>query len=278
MIWTTNQIRRVFGWRDILQNWHNTLVPCSYIKTVMENLRAATSSTYGNNFPLTHFLTFLNYEQEGIKWLIYEVISSQWLHGRVRVDYLQGLVDQVDNLDSGFPAFVGSPMNNITIRSFVNESLTTYDLGHINMMPPLVPLSFGQARAQPAQPQASPARKTVYPVLQFRLYRDGNKGKDDVINISKVSHDSYNITYNDQESKHRNKTTNMSRNEVINYMKCTLRMLQLDEYPFQKIQVVLPNMPSVAISPDNLFSQTRDLIYDSIEAVMDNWPVSIPAL
>jgi hypothetical protein len=50
-------------------------------------------------------------------------------------------------------------------------------------------------------------------------------------------------------------------------------MLTVDEEPFESVQFTLPSMPTIMVSPENLTSQTRDLIYDSVEATMAYWPV-----
>jgi hypothetical protein len=67
----------------------------------------------------------------------------------------------------------------------------------------------------------------------------------------------------------------VNRAAVINFLSLTLRLITVDEQPFESVQFTLPSMPAILVSPHNLSSQTRDLIYDSVEATMDFWPVYV---
>jgi hypothetical protein len=58
-------------------------------------------------------------------------------------------------------------------------------------------------------------------------------------------------------------------------MRKILRMLTIDEKPFEYLQVSLPSMPTILLKPQNLTSQARDLIYDSMEMTMDDWPITV---
>ena len=105
-LWNNDsQIRRIFGWADILREWNYTLKPSAYITTLIDNLRATSDLKSTYDFPLSHFVTFLNDEQEGLKWLIYEIIAQRWMYADTPTGYLTELVHRVD-VDTGFPSFV----------------------------------------------------------------------------------------------------------------------------------------------------------------------------
>ena len=126
MLWRTNNSHRVYGWNDILNEWNATLQQAPYVETVIENIRAATNQD-GNHSPrLTQFLTYVNYEQDAMKWLLYEFIAIRWLWGSIRLDYVRGVLDEIDSLDSHFPAFPGSPT--CTLRQFVVSNLDEEEL------------------------------------------------------------------------------------------------------------------------------------------------------
>jgi hypothetical protein len=291
MFWNPNapQQTRIFNWRSILEEWSQTLVPTPYIETVQKNLRVATEYPYSYSFPLTHFLSYLNEEQEGIAWLIHEICSTRWMYGRIRSDYLRGLVLLVDDLDSGFPAFVGSPYDSTTIREFLEAQLTAEELDTVNMMPRLValPPSIHRERFEARQrhrasasvaataAQAAAQPQALLPIT-LRFMRPGLDSKhDDIVNIYRMSENAFKITFRDGDGKHKSRARNLTRTEVMEYMSNTLRLVAIDEEPFANVQLLAPNMPTVVIKPNNMTSQTRDLIYDTVQTTMNNWPVSV---
>jgi hypothetical protein len=282
------QNTRVFGWTELLQEWNRTFTPNAYITTVRDNLRLATDLEHSYAFPLTHFTTYLNEEQDGLKWFIYEICATRWMFGRVRVNYLAQLVDMIDNLDSGFPAFVGSPMNT-TVRQFLEEQLTAREMEDVQMLPPLspfpsrtlrppprivrassVPYAFSEA---PASPLRAPRVVREHPAIMIRFMRDGDGQKDDIIRIVRKDDDEFVITFEDCEGGCKNKATGFSRTDVLGYLSNVLRLVEADEDPFNGVQLLIPNMPTVMFSTDSLTSQLRDLVYDSVETTMDNWPL-----
>lgn len=298
MFWNPNapQQTRIFNWSSILQEWSQSLVPTPYIETVQKNLQAATEYPHNYSFPLTHFLTYLNEEQEGIAWLIYEICSTRWMYGHVRSDYLRGLVLLVDDLDQGFPAFVGSPYDSTTIREFLEGQLTPEELDAVNMMPRLValPPSIQRERFEARQRHrasasasasvtATSATATVAQAqaqgilpITLRFMRPGLHSKhDDIVNIYCMGQDSFKITFRDGDGKHKSRARRLTRTEVMEYLSNTLRLVAIDEEPFANMQILTPNMPTVVISPKNITSQTRDLIYDTVQTTMNNWPVPV---
>jgi hypothetical protein len=123
-LWNLNsQPRHIYGWAEILENWSNDLTMNPYVQTVVDNLREAVNPDSNLNYPLSHFLTFLNNEDEGLKWLLYECITMRWMWGNIRLDFVRDLVQRV-NLNETFPAFVGSPGNTMTIGHFLRSNLT----------------------------------------------------------------------------------------------------------------------------------------------------------
>ena len=110
---------------------------------------------------------------------------------------------------------------------------------------------------------------------QFRLLREDNdkSTNDDIILISKAAGDLYNVCYNDQQAGVKMNTQNLTASQVQTFLSNTFRLLQVDNQPFHNLQVTLPGLPSIMVAPEDLDSQTRDLIYDSVEMVMENWPI-----
>jgi hypothetical protein len=282
-IWNARTNVRCIGWADLLEEWSETLVEPSQVRTFLDNLTTASyaNSTYKPTY--TQLVTFLNNEQIALKWFLYESIARGWMWGNVRVDFVQRLVDEIDNLDGCFPAFPGSPWTHMTIREWVNENLTEEQLGQVNMMPPLVASNYSYGYSTPLRVprplNVPPIRETRSPralsKIEFRIMRDINSAsKDDRITIMKKD-DSYTFRYLDSDSKLKFLTEGVSRENVIHTLRMTLRLLSIDEEPYQSIQVIIPSMPTILVKPENLTSQTRDLIYDSVEATMDNWPLCV---
>ena len=320
-LWLSNATHRVFGWNELLEEWNTNLQLPAQVKRVQENLQAATDPNGTHNPRLTQFLTYLNYEQDGIAWFLYECISIRWMYGVVPLNYIRSLVDEIEDLDAQFPVFPGSPYGQ-TIREFVNANLNADELEEVQMLPQLVPqydsdsyrtptrparadYSYAQRapfaplrstrvqltvpQAQSSVPQvprvsrtlseqfaelyAAKPRKQDIQVRFIRSMNSKNGSDDDVVSIAQVSEDSYNIRYNDKEASLKSKTLAVPRAAVISFLSMTLRMLSVDEEPFETIQFTLPSMPTILVSPENLTSQTRDLIYDSVEATMNYWPV-----
>jgi hypothetical protein len=269
-LWSNTQTRRVFNWTDILADWENTLHASSYITTVTNNLRAVSDPSSGVDFPLSHFLTFLNEEEDGVKWLIYEAVVLRWMYGNIRTDYITELVEYVD-LDTAFPSFVGSPQG-FTIRQFLEANLTEAELLEVHMMTPLIAVSNYQAyTAQPSMNEPVRVSKR-HPSITMRFLRNKESTKDDVMVIRKAANDMYSVYYHDLEAAVSNKASKLNRQSLLKYLSSTLRLLQLATQPFQSIQFTAPHMPSVLLKTD-LSSQDRDTVYDAVETVLNNWPV-----
>ena len=132
-LWLSNATHRVFGWKELLEEWNQTFQLPAQAKRVQDNLQSATNPNGTHNPPLSQFLTYLNYEQEGIAWFLYECVSIRWMYNEIPLNYIRGLVDEIENLDANFPLFPGSPHNQ-TIREFVNANLNADELDQVQML------------------------------------------------------------------------------------------------------------------------------------------------
>ena len=334
-LWLSNATHRVFGWKELLEEWNASLQLPIQVKRVYDNLKAAIEPDGTHDPRLTQFLTYLNYEQEGIAWFLYECLSTRWMYGTVPINYIRNLVDEIENLDAHFPVFPGSPKSE-TIRQFVKSNLTPEELEDVQMLPELVSqdydsyettnaqsyettnaqsyqtptrpsraeFSYAQrapfaplrrtsrlSQAQRSSPQAPEVPKVTRTLsqkfenlaqpqplkqtMQVRFIRSKSGSNDDIVNITQNSDDSYNIIYQDKQANVKSATLSVPRVAVMNFLSMSLRLLTVDEEPFESIQFTLPSMPTVLVSPKNLTSQTRDLIYDSVEATMNYWPVCV---
>ena len=277
-IWnTTTQNSRIFGWAEILQSWSDNLRTSPYIETVRDNLRFATEFPHSYSFPLSHFTNYLNQEQEGIKWLIYEICAVRWMFGRVCVDYLRDLVDLVD-LDSGFPEFVGSPGRTQTIREFLENQLTGDEMYSVHMMPRLEaysPPSPPRVVRRPAAAAAVAAAHTKRSPIVLRFLRDCDKENDDVLKIYPTGTDVYTVFFNDMQSEMKSRARSFNRADVLKHLSNVLRLVEMDEDPYKSVQLIAPNVPTVIFNTKSLTSQLRDLIYDTVEVTMDHWPVTV---
>jgi hypothetical protein len=281
----SSQNSRVFGWTSILAAWNQGSNP-QEVSTLLDNLSRDHCP------PVGHFFTYLNEEQDGLKWFIYECVASSWMWNTgPRLLFIRETLDLIENLESTFPPFPGSPCGTQTVRQFLTENLSNDQLAYINMMPTLVHFgasaasagiaAFAGAAAASAPPTA--ARVALHRGqrnghIRFHVIRDvASNGKtDDVITIHKVGEDRYSYTYKDATSMSKKKECvhpNLSGSDVISMLRNLFNLLLLDVEPFQRLQVMLPTTPSILLKMSSLDSTTRDHLYDSVETVMKNWPV-----
>jgi hypothetical protein len=128
----------VFGWRDILENWAETLKTPHQVQVVIDNLQAASDWSAEHDIPLDKFLRYLNYEKEAVQWFIYEIIAMRWMWGESRLDFVSYLVHQrsdLINLEEKFCNFPGANKT-MTLRQFLTEHLSQDELEYLNMPPP----------------------------------------------------------------------------------------------------------------------------------------------
>ncbi len=315
-LWTAgHQNVQVFHWKELLEEWNDSLTMPPAIQTVIDNLKAASDPLSNHNPTINDFLRYFNWEQEGIKWFLYESIALRWMWGESRLDYVRDTIQEVDSLNSTFPVFPGSNAN-ITIRHFLDTHLNEAERVYLGLLEPTVaanseesngeesdseidsaetrslesenflptlrtpPRRVPSARSQPP-PLPLPPRQipthhsnSKYPPVQILMLRDGKQKKDDVIQIHRGNTNipSYSITFKDLDSKTSLRSTvGLSRSQVLQYLSIVLRLVQCDVEPFDGVQLLNPHMPTVVL-PYDMDSKTRELLYESIEHTMDNWP------
>lgn len=294
-IWSRFSTSRVFNWSSILSEWNNSLMMPEYVQVVLENLKEACNADSTHDPTLAQFLRYLNNEQEGIAWFLFEAVTHRWMWSTPRLDYVRELLDQIDDLDGYFPVFPGSPGYSQTIRQWVTENLDEEDLEYVNMMPALAPMNtlhsnwtYQTPTRRPTTASTNaPRRETTttttttttktpsYLPIEFRIIRSSDKKQDDIVRISNAGDELFNVTYTDQNSNIKSKATGLRHARVIDFLSITFRMLSLDEEPYENVQVILPGLPSIMVCPENLSTQARELIYEGVECVLENWPVTV---
>jgi hypothetical protein len=308
MLWNNDyQNRTISGWTDMLAEWNDSMFQGAFVETVLENLKATSNWDSGRDFPLSHFVKFLNNEPEAMKWFLYEVVSLRWMWGESRIDYVKELVQIVD-LDAYFPEFPGSPQN-LTVRQFLENHLNEDELEYIEM-PAHQPVTtrIGNITIQigrdgrriittcsnPTSVQTSnittPQHNNTYqeePVVSkkekkvkepkpasFQIRFNRASGDDDTINIYPNEENTYSIVFRDTSVGITHSYFDMDENDVQRYLSQVLRMSCIDEDPYENIQLNFPGRPQV-ILPFNPDSYTRELIYECVETVMENWPMNV---
>jgi hypothetical protein len=297
LLWSSYSNVRIFDWKELLEEWHESLEMPLQIQTLIENLKEASDPNSDFDPPLSQFLNYLNNEEAGLAWFLYELVTHRWMWSSIRLDFVRDLVDEIENLDGCFPRFPGSPWTAKTIRQWLTENLSADELDQVQMMPPLeaptytsysyqTPQRAPRTYTAPPAPErlsrsyaqgGEPASKPQHGAMIFYLQREGeSEASDDKIYVNKEdSYDSYIVRYTDGQSKIKFVSSGLSGTKVIESVRKILRFLTIDEKPFEYLQVSLPSMPTILIKPENLTSQTRDLIYDSMEDTMANWPVLV---
>ena len=210
-----------------------------------------------------------------------------------------------------FPAFPGCP--SCTLRQFVESNLDEEELEYVQMMPALVPMTPLHSTTYAAPPalrrrsstRAAADNSPIYPTLSERFAASASpapapsahsakcippimirvirsmeaKDSDDVIKITpkKATDENgeklFTVTYNDQDSSVNTKMKKMDEAAVMQYLSNFLRLLSVDEEPFESVQFTFPTLPTVLVTPKNLTSQTRELVYETVETMVANWPV-----
>ena len=167
------------------------------------------------------------------------------------------------------PSGVGSPPH---IQRQPSYDWNTFDSSPV--LPTLSQQFSAVASDASASKKAAVARRTKS--IMIRLIRTDKKEKDDdVIHINPSTHDDglFHIRYKDPQNHSMLKMRSLDYDGVMKYLSNFLRLLSVDEQPFESVQFSFPTLPTVIVKPENLTSQTRDLVYDSAEMVMESWPV-----
>jgi hypothetical protein len=143
-----------------------------------------------------------------------------------------------------------------------------------------VPAPSGAPAAAPKH--LTPSALRVEPVVLPKIFepialrfvrKNYEEDKDDIVKIRK-SGSKYSYSYKDGDSipYPKARVCHLTRDELMKMLSNTLRLLSIDEEPFKSVQLFVPNMPVTLLSPKNLTAQTRELIYDTIDMTLDNWP------
>jgi hypothetical protein len=280
----------VFNWNEILEEWNESLTMHPYVQTVVDNLKAVSDPDSEYDFPLSHFLKYLNWEKDGLTWFLYEVVSMRWMWGESRLDFVKELVQRPEiKIDEGFPFFPGSPRNFRTVRKFLTDSLSEDELDYVEM--PSLPnrLSTPATPPRPARvrsvlpiipPRAAPRApvKAVkkYSDMNIFLQRPDKNGEgqpDDVIYITKNSYFLYTITYKDGIDGSKHKFVDQDYQDVLAYVRNVVNLNRFDNEGFQFVQLTCPGAPSVLL-PQYVTADERDLMYDALERTLKNWPLN----
>jgi hypothetical protein len=207
---------------------------------------------------------------------------------------VKDLVNIID-LDSTFPVFPGSPVNTQTVREFLQEHLNEDEQEYVDMPTTRIgnitiqvtsdgrriintnsnPVSVQHSGITTPVIEMKKSKKQKEPkpaTLQIRFNRES--GDDDIITIRPEDDNTYSIVFKDTSAGITHTLFDNDQMGVQQYLHQVIRMSCLDEDPYQSIQINFPARPQV-ILPFNPDSYTRDLIYDSVESIMENWPMTV---
>ena len=110
--------------------------------------------------------------------------------------------------------------------------------------------------------------------ITFRFLRDNNTDdSDDIVNISYAGNTMYNISFRTPLSENPLKKPtimHLGEKQTFRWVRRMMSLLECDTIPFAGIQVDMPMMPSIMLSPGNL-SRNYNSLLDAVEFHMDNW-------
>lgn len=284
-LWSSTSNAVTYDWNALFEQWAARSVVPAPVKTVQVNLKAATDPQNRHNPSISQFLNFLNFpaEQEGVYWLLHEIVSSRWMFGEIRVDYVREIAKAID-IDIHFPHFPGAPDSSLTVREFLESNLSNKEFSslHLDAAVPdayAVEDNFEDEEVEEVEAEV----KVNYPTTHILIIRNKDaKAMDDDITILKTGRDSYIYRYKDTNAKMCSGEThmtcqkvNISASEVIASLRYTLNFLVIDTMPFESIQVMIPGLPSIMLNTADVTAMNRDVIYDAMEMTMRNWPVKV---
>lgn len=260
---STAQPITIFHWTTLLENWNNYYHASAPIETVTINLDRAREM----RLPSTHFKKYLNYteEEDGLKWFLYECIMRKHTWPTLEFGvFIRSITDDI-SLDTEFPIFPGSPRG-ITVRAFLQNHMSGLEIDFLDLMPSLV------------NTDPTPLHQSKNAAFQIRIIRavEGDHKEDDIIHLSKNG-DLFNFSYVDPSTINGKPTRmtvkGLSSSEVLTRLSYTFRLMAVDSLPFEAVELCAPGYPCVVIPVKELDSYTRDLIYDTVDDTMKNWPV-----
>lgn len=283
-LWSSTSNAVTYDWNALFEQWAARSVVPAPVKTVQVNLKAATDPQNRHNPSISQFLNFLNFpaEQEGVYWLLHEIVSSRWMFGEIRVDYVREIAKAID-IDIHFPHFPGAPDSSLTVREFLESNLSNKEFSSLHL-DAAVPDAYAVEDNFEDEDEEDEAEVMVnYPTTHILIIRNKDaKAMDDDITIRKTGRDSYIYRYKDTNAKMCSGEThmtcqkvNISASEVIASLRYTLNFLVIDTMPFESIQVMIPGLPSIMLNTADVTAMNRDVIYDAMEMTMRNWPVKV---
>jgi hypothetical protein len=161
-----------------------------------------------------------------------------------------------------------------TVRQFLTENLTESEMQEVSMMPQL--MNTYSYSTTPSTNQNTRNTIRLPYCFQLRFIRKNCLEKnelasDTVVTIFKNNNSTYDLQFKEDITK--NKTSGLTRSQILKYLSVHLRSVATDDDPFDCVQFLPPNAPSVLYSMEKIdYSDVRDLIYDSLEISMDTWP------
>lgn len=253
MEWSSNFCGIQFQWRQLLEEWQNTMVKPYAVQALLTNLKNACDPSIENSPYLDQFLVYLNAKEEveGVQWFLYETIQFGWFQGIKRFDFIKGALNLL-SMDSYFPVFPGSPMKRQTIRQYLMENLSSIEKEFLNLTD-------------------TPPR--IYTKLEIRMIRNMIDTKhDDILTVQKHHSDSnFSIKYHDSHGNVKMHKV-ATEKEVLQTIRYTFHFLLMDQEPFQSLQISFPCLPSILVNISDLSSHKRDSIYDALEMTLERWP------
>lgn len=285
-LWSSTSNAVTYDWNALFEQWAARSVVPAPVKTVQVNLKAATDPQNRHNPSISQFLNFLNFpaEQEGVYWLLHEIVSSRWMFGEIRVDYVREIAKAID-IDIHFPHFPGAPDSSLTVREFLESNLSNKEFSslHLDAAVPDAYAVEDNFEDEEDEEVEEVEVKVNYPTTHILIIRNKDaKAMDDDITIRKTGRDSYIYRYKDTNAKMCSGEThmtcqkvNISASEVIASLRYTLNFLVIDTMPFESIQVMIPGLPSIMLNTADVTAMNRDVIYDAMEMTMRNWPVKV---
>ena len=285
-LWSSISNGVAYDWNTLFEQWAARSVVPMPVKAVQINLKAATDPQNRHNPSISQFMNFLNFpaEQEGAYWFLHEIVSSRWMFGEIRIDYVREIANVID-IDIHFPHFPGAPDSSLTVREFLEANLSNKEFENLRL-DRVVPDAYAvedDLEDEDDEEEVEVEVEVEYPTTQILVIRKKNKeSMDDSITIIKTGSDSYTYRYKDTlvnmrsgENFMKCEKTSISAREVIENLRYTLNFLVIDADPFESIQVMIPGLPSIMLNTAEVTAMNRDVIYDAMEMTMRNWPVKV---
>ena len=116
------------------------------------------------------------------------------------------------------------------------------------------------------------------PAIHFRFIRPGHttdsfRQWDDFCSVTRVSADQFSLRFRfrDASDKVCFNTALMGSNEVCQWVRRALDLLDRDTEPFEQFQVDFPLLPSIMFDVKSIWGHYHSIL-DATEFSLDNWP------